>query len=292
MKTNFFMLAFAFSVVLISCSKDDNDNNATAFTSEETITNSKIDMENDDLSKIVDEQLTVQDGIGARVAIPSTSFLPVGCATVVRNPTSGFPSVGGIITKTITFDTAGCTMPNGNILKGKIIISIPYQPNATSHIITCTFENFYHNQRKVEGTKIFTRTMTVETPNSPSHPILSMEMNLTITLADGRILTRNGTRTTEIIAGYDTSEWNDNVYSVTGSWQTSYPNLSIKTTTITSPIILKFSCIADNKSIFSQGVITFSRNNRIASLNYGDGSCDNLATFSINGNSYEIILGN
>jgi hypothetical protein len=293
MKTKMFMFGLAFSVLAISCSKEDKNNEDGSFTSEETVVNAKIDAENDDMSKIVEEQLTTLDGISARMAPPVNYFLPSGCATVVRNPVTGLPAVGGTITKTITFDNAGCTMPNGNVLKGKIIISIPYNgPSATSHTITCTFENFYHNARKVEGTKVFTRTMTAATAASPSHPILSMVMDLRITLPDGRILTRTGTRTSEIIEGYDNAVWNDNVYSVTGSWQTSYPNLSVKTSTITSPILLKFSCVADNKSIFSQGVITFARNNRTATLDYGNGSCDNLAVFTINGNSYNIILGN
>jgi hypothetical protein len=292
MKTKIFMFGLALSVLAISCSKDKNTEEDN-FTSEETILNAKIDAENDDMSKIVDEQLTVDDGVRSRSAIVITPFLPSGCATVVRNPTTGLPIIGGTITKTITFDPAGCTMPNGNVLKGKIIISIPYNgPNATLNTITCTFENFYHNARKIEGTKIFTRSLTTATATSASHPILAMVMDLRITLPDGRILTRTGTRTSEIIAGYDTPAWNDNVYSVTGSWQTSYPNLSVKTSTITSPILLKFSCVADNKSIFSQGIITFTRNNRTATLDYGNGSCDNLAVFTINGNSYNIVLGN
>ena len=183
-------------------------------------------------------------------------------------------------------------MPNGNILKGKVILTFVYQPTATSHIVTCTFDNFYHNLRKIEGTKTYTRTMTAATAASPSHPLYVMNMNLTITLPDGRVLTRVGTRTSEIIAGYNTlTDWTDNVYSVTGNWTTTFPNTNTQTSTITSPIIVKLSCVPTNSSL-SQGIITFVRNSQTATLDYGNGDCDNLAVFTMNGISYNIVLGN
>jgi hypothetical protein len=40
------------------------------------------------------------------------------------------------------------------------------------------------------------------------------------------------------------------------------------------------------------GVITFVRNNNPATLDYGNGDCDNLAVFTINGNSYNVTIGN
>ena len=219
------------------------------------------------------------------------SFLST-CAIITRVPAFGTaPTVGQTVTKTIDFGN-GCQINNGNFLSGKIIISFVYDPNATTHTVNCTFDNFKHNTRKIEGTKTFTRTMTAATANSPSHPIWVMNMNLTITLSDGRILTRVGTRTSEIIAGYNTpTSWTDNVYSVTGNWTTTFPNTVSQTSTITSPIIVKLACIPTNSSL-SKGVITFVRNSHTATLDYGNGDCDNLAIFTINGVSYTIVLGN
>jgi hypothetical protein len=275
----------------VSCSKDKSEDvGLPVMTSDEAGISAKIDIANDDVSNVVDEQLTVQDGIAAKVSQTTTQLTP-SCITITRIPAIGTtPTVGQTVTKTIDFGTVGCPMANGNILKGQIILTFVYQPTATSHTITCTFNNFYHNLRKIEGTKTYTRTMTAATAASPSHPIWVMNMNLTITLPDGRILTRVGTRTSEIIAGYNTlSDWTDNVYSVTGNWVTTFPNNNARTSTITSPLIVKLPCVPTNSAL-SQGVITFTRDTQTATLDYGNGSCDNLAVFTMNGVSYNIIL--
>jgi hypothetical protein len=287
MKSKIAMLGMILSLITVSCNKDRNDDTTNDFTSEEASINTKIDIENDDVSKIVEEQLKTTDGISGKAAV--IPFLP-SCGIVTRVPATGVPTAGATITKTITFSSTGCILPNGNVLKGKIIISFPYEPNATSHTITVTFINFYHNLRKIEGTKTFTRTIKEATVAVPAHPVIAMNMDLTITLPDGRILKREGFRTSEIIVGYDTPDWKDNEYSVTGSWTTTFPNANAHTSTISSPLLVKFACLPTNNAI-SKGVITFSRNNRTATLDYGNGDCDNLAVFTINGVAYDIILG-
>jgi hypothetical protein len=79
---------------------------------------------------------------------------------------------------------------------------------------------------------------------------------------------------------------------VTGNWTTTFPNTTVQTSTITSPLLVKMSCINQNKPLLVQGIITFTRNGNTATLDYGDGTCDNLAVFTINGNAYNIIIGN
>ncbi|MCX8483312.1 MAG: hypothetical protein ORN50_06985, partial [Crocinitomicaceae bacterium] len=136
-------------------------------------------------------------------------------------------------------------------------------------------------------------TMTVATATSPSHPIVVMNMQMTVTFPDGRVFERVGTRTREIIEGYGTPlVLADNIYKVTGSWSTTFPNTTIQTSTITTPLLVKMSCIAVNKPLLVKGVITFERNGNIATLDYGNGDCDNLAIFTINGTQYTIVIGN
>ena len=290
MKSKILILGVVFSLITISCSKKE-ENDTTTITADEASVNAKIDIANDDVARLVEEQLTTNDGVSGRMAAAASS-LPT-CATVTRVPADNTSiAVGDLITKTIDFGTAGCALSNGNILKGKIVISFNYQPNATSHTVTYTFLDFYHNGRKFNGTKTFVRTMVGATATMPAHPLVIMNMDMTMTLPDGRVFTRIGTRTREITAGYDTPLiLNDNVYSVTGSWTTTYPNTTVQTSVITSPIIVKLGCTPLNSPL-SQGVITFTRNSRVATLDYGNGSCDNTAIFTINGNSYTIVLGN
>ncbi|HHT9076964.1 TPA: hypothetical protein ACT5B6_002249, partial [Flavobacterium psychrophilum] len=71
----------------------------------------------------------------------------------------------------------------------------------------------------------------------------------------------------------------------------TFPNTVTQTSTITSPIIIKLACTPTNSAL-SKGVISFVRNSHIATLDYGNGDCDNLAVFTINGVSHTIALGN
>jgi hypothetical protein len=293
MKTKFLMLALILSLVIVSCSKDREENNVPAITPNEAKSNANIDMANDDVMDIAAEQEanTYADNVNGKMAdVASSAF--AACATITRVPAYGTAiTPGTTVIKTIDFGTTGCTLPNGNVLKGKIIIEFVYDPNATTHTIEYTLDHFFHNNIEFNGSKTFTRTMTTATPSSPSHPIVTMNMSYTATFPNGGTLTRTGQRVREIIQGYATPSWTDNVYQVTGSWTTSFPNSSIQNSTITSALIVKMSCAAEHKPLLVQGVIAFQRNNHIATLDYGTGACDNLAVLTVNGVSYDIIIG-
>lgn len=293
MKTKIVFLGLLLALFTISCNKDKEEN---AITSDEAMANSKIDIASDDVSDIVEGQFdaTMDNSTSGKTSgIENASPNLPACVSVVRTPAQGTPiTAGTLVTKTITFGngTTGCAMPNGNILKGSIIISFTYQPTATSHTINYTFDNFYHNNIKFDGNKTFTRTLSTGTN---IHPIVVMTMDMTATFPNGTILHRVGTRTREIVAGYNTPlVFADNVYQITGNWTTTFPNTTVQTSTITSPLMVKMSCIAVNKPLLVQGVITFVRNSHVATLDYGTGDCDNAAIFTLDGVAYPITIGN
>lgn len=286
---------FLLLITYSSCDKENtNDTNAAQLTSADAIVNSKIDLANDDIATIADQLF---DNINATTlnyrAIENNATIFSNCATITRIPAFGTALTSGTqVTKTIDFGTTGCTLNNGNVVRGKIIITFVYQPDATSHTVTYTFDNFYHNNIKFEGTKTFTRSRTTATATSPSHPIVVMQLEMTITMPNGDVYTRVGTRTRELVEGYSTDAFLDNIYRITGSWTTTNENGNQHTATITEPLMAKMSCIAVNKPILAKGIITFVRNNVTSTLNYGDGECDNLAIFTINGVSFTIVIGN
>lgn len=286
---------FLLLITYSSCDKENtNDTNAAQLTSADAIVNSKIDLANDDIATIADQLF---DNINATTlnyrAIENNATIFSNCATITRIPAFGTALTAGTqVTKTIDFGTTGCTLNNGNVVRGKIIITFVYQPDATSHTVTYTFDNFYHNNIKFEGTKTFTRSRTTATATSPSHPIVVMQLEMTITMPNGDVYTRVGSRTRELVEGYSTDAFLDNIYRITGSWTTTNENGNQHTATITEPLMAKMSCIAVNKPILARGIITFVRNNVTSTLNYGDGECDNLAIFTINGNSFTITIGN
>lgn len=290
MKTKNLILGVALSLTILSCNKEDNGSSISA---EDAKVSAKIDAMNDDVSNIVEEQEsnTYTNATSGKVADLAVSELTT-CATITRIPAFGTaPTVGQTVTKTIDFGTS-CTLNSGNVVSGRIIITFVFQPEATSHTINYSFDNFFHNGIGFNGNKTFTRTMITTTANPNPHPQVTMTMDLTATLANGGVYHRVGSRVREIIEGFGTEILADNVYQITGNWVTTTPSAATQTSTITTPLHVKMSCVAANKPLIVSGIITIVRNNTSATLDFGDGTCDNLAVFTVNGNSYTIVIGN
>ena len=283
MKTKILILSALLSVVFYSCTKDSETENKV-ITAQDAKVNAQMDAAGNDISAIVEEQLTTQDGITLK-GVQQTTFTPT-CANVTRVPDYGTTiTPGTTITKTITFNPNGCTLPNGNVLKGKIIISSIYQPSATSHTINYQFDNFYHNNIKIVGNKTFTISWGTSTANPETHAIVVMNMDFTATFPSGNVYHRTGSRTTEIIAGQSTADYSDNVYSVTGQWTTNSTTSGWNlVSTINSPLIVKLNC-----QNIVKGIITF-QGYGTSTLDFGNGDCDNTAIFTHNGVQYTIIL--
>ena len=289
MKTTNLILGFALALTILSCSKEENSN-GNAISTEDAQVSSKIDAMNDDVSAIVEEEEanTYSNAINGKTSELIESEL-TSCATITRVPAFGtVPTVGDTVTKTIDFG-AGCTLNSGNVVSGRIVISFVFQPGATSHTINYSFDNFFHNGIAFNGDKTFTRTMTTA-PNA--HPIVTMTMDLTATLPNGAVYRRVGNRVREIIEGFGDAVLANNVYQITGSWVTTGPNSGTQTSTVTTPLNVKMSCMAVNKPLLVSGIITIVRNTNTATLDFGDGTCDNLAVLTVNGNNYNIVIGN
>jgi hypothetical protein len=288
MKSKILLLVAFFSLVAVSCSKEDENANANATVSvNETVIDLQIDSAIDVISKTIDQQLSTEEGFASRDGFGSEDFSPP-CAVVTRVPAFGIVlTPGTLVTKTINFGTVGCVMPNGNILKGQIIVSFTFSPLAPTQTVNYIFENFYINAIKFEGNRSFTRTLTAPTATSPAHPIVTMNMDMTVTFANGAVVQRTGTRIREIIEGFTTPIFSDNIFKITGNWTTTLPNATVKTSTITTPLIIRANC-----PNIVRGVITFVRNGNTATLDYGNGACDNQAVFTKNGIATTITLGN
>lgn len=264
-----FLLTFA------SCNKDE-EGNSSSLTSEETKTNAKMDAAADDVSKIIDDQYNVQEH--SRMAVPA-SILPA-CATVTTVVS------GNTWTRTIDFGTTGCTMPNGNVLKGTIIISGSTDFNQSTHTINYSFVDFRHNGTLIEGNNTAVRTLQSTNANPNLHPVVNLTIDMTFTLINGNVYTRVGNRVREMVVGYDTPDvWLDNEFLITGSWVTTLPNGGTQNSTITTPLRVLMNC-----NHIVSGVLTVTRNNVTAVLDYGNGACDNIAIVTINGIPYTITL--
>lgn len=278
MKTKKILFGMMLALFFFSSCNNDSKENASDLTAEETDVNAKIDMITDDVSKIVEDQLTSQINGGGRMLLPGR-FLP-DCVTLTNT------IVGSTWTRTVDFGTTGCELKNGNILKGKIIVSGSIDLNKTALTINYSFVDFYHNAKLIKGNKTVVISQKSTSANQ-IHPVATMTLDMTVTFPNGNVYTRVGTRIREMVEGIDTpSVWLDNVFLITGNWTTTLPNGSNQTSTITTPLKIRMNC-----NYIVSGVLAFTRNNNTAILDYGiDNGCDNQATATINGVTYTITL--
>jgi len=154
MKTKILLFAtMLFLTIFISCSTNDSsDKIATAqiISADDAVADSEIDATVDDISLIAEDQFSVQQGSTSKTSAPVKSILPL-CATITTVLTND------TYTKTIDFGTDGCTLQNGNIVKGKIIINFSKTATTPSRTISYSLVGFYHNGKLIEGNKTIIR---------------------------------------------------------------------------------------------------------------------------------------
>ena len=286
MKRKILLFAALLSITFfIGCNNESVNEAATSntITADETVVNSEIDATVDDVSIIAEDQFDMQKSSAAKTSAGMKSMLPP-CATVTSVLTND------TWTRTIDFGTEGCAMPNGNVLKGKIIIS--FSKNFTTPIRTISYklEGFYHNDKLIEGSKTITHELKTSDLLAEIHPVTTHSIDVKITYPDGKIYSRTGTRVREMVEGFATvTNWEDNVFKVWGYHITTFPNGSVYTCTTQKmqALLIKMSC----KMPFPvSGVVEIVKNDATATLDYGNGDCDKLATITINGVTKEIVL--
>lgn len=269
----FRMMAIVAVFSLASCSKDSGSTD-TSLTATDVLASRKMDQASDDVSSVVEDQFTQQfpseTGKSANVV---ASLIP-SCATVTTTVTST------LWTRRVTFNN--CVF-NGNTLNGTIIISgsLPFTP--ASYVINYSFENFTHNGNLVSGNRTVTRTVAGSTLLADLHPIHTMDIDMTVTLAaSGGVYHRVGTRTRECVQGFGLPLNSDNrIYKVYGNMTTTRPDGGTQTNVIlvASPLTFKNSC----QYRLVSGIITITRPNHTAVLDYGNGDCDDNFTIAIDG---------
>ncbi len=195
------------------------------------------------------------------------------------------PETPEVFPKTVIIDFGdGCLGSDGRTRKGKIITVFSGRMITPGSTATTTFQDYYVNNILVEGTHIIQN-------NSISNNAI-----FTVTVHDGKLTGPNGNyiewnkiKTWTQIDGNGTPDNPlDNIYSITGS---SNGTLHIGDSTrqwsteTLKPLIRKFVC-----SWITQGQLSLTWDDLNAVLDFGDGGCDNKATVTFNGKTYNIYL--
>jgi hypothetical protein len=265
-------VSLALSLVFTSCQKENDNDPDQNQAAELSVASARSQAAYEDVFDIV-----LQDGEANGVSGRGESASRIAsCATVTISPLDP-----GTWPKTMTIDFGtGCTAPNGITRKGKVIAVLSERIRLTGTTITVTFENYYVNNYKVEG------TITITNNGGTGLNFTRQVANGKLTYPDGTTYyTYTGSHSLAQTAGASTITFVDDVFNVTGGGTTVSSTGNSLTTNITTPLVKATSC-----HNVSAGVTQFTYNNLSGSLDFGNGTCDNLATLTIGPFTQVVIL--
>ena len=269
---NIAFFAFALSITLVSCNKDDS-----------------IEPVSEDTDLVVEEDLGTIEYIEQTTAefideTIETRDPGVGCVEVTfQRPPGEFPNK-------ITFDFGdGCQGPHGHTLSGIITVNQSAPMREPGALRTVTFVDFSFDSIAIAGTKHWENTSTGTGEGVSFTRTVEMEL----TFPDGSTASWEGTYYVVQVEGADTPERWDDVFETTGSTSGVSRNSVAFTSTITEPLIRKNTC-----RWTVDGVIeiesTVENEVRVRTIDYGhpnDGECDRLALVTLaDGTEKEIII--
>ena len=275
------LISAAVLICIINASCKKNDQPVSSPSSSKSITESLLLNANNIIAKAGSEQNSeVADIVGSNSVISGDS---VSCRTVTYNPSrSVYPHLA-----TVDFG-GGCTGKDGITRSGKKLITVYADwktATAGTLISETTFDDFYLDSVNVSGnSKIYI-------DSSATSDVLALKIitNKTLTDSKGNTSTFMATNYWMQTAGNATTTKADNVYQIRGSASGSEVldgSLMLTwTSTIdpANPVIKMGDCVYRSKGdiqiqLSLEGSSTFNEH-----LDYGNGTCDNDATLTING---------
>jgi len=284
---------FGFASVFFSSCKDSEEEflaeNVQASNNEST-----VEAASDELDDLARFALDAEDpASGGRIRGIQDDRLACDGTTIVFTNVSTDRSSG---TATITFGPNGCTDNRGNVRKGTVVVTWEggkwYEQGSTH---TITLQNYSLNNIGIEGTRTLNcfsaegtlSSFTIQWYLSATHNF-SWPDNST----GSRLV--NKTKKWEHGPGADTytisnGPSGDNAAEGTNRHGTSY------TMSITTPLVYKAACVLSSKVFLPvSGVKLFTNvdTEKTMTIDFGDGTCDNTFTVSVEGASRTITARN
>ena len=271
-------LAVLFILVIWGCAKDDNDNPAylEIAKSEATADYAFSDIFNqvDLATRQLEDQLTG--------TLNLKSFMDGGCATIAITP---FDTITWPKTVTIDFGATNCEGQDGKYRRGIISATVSGWYRDSLTVVTIVPQNYFVNDYKVDG---------IKTVINLGH-ITQGKMTFDIDISDGIITKQDSTqfhyesKRARIWTEGETTAWpsvNDDVFEITGYADgTTFDGINFHTE-ISLPLRIERDCrwiVSGSLEITPEGLAA-------RSLDYGGGDCDNQATLTVKGNTFQITL--
>lgn len=176
----------------------------------------------------------------------------------------------------VDFGTTNCQSVSGKLRRGKILIDLTGNYRDSGSVKVITFDNFYRNDNKIEGTKTI-KNIGRNSQNQYQWSIEAQSMKMTKT--DGQSHTWNSTRVRTILSGFSTVTISDDEYQITGFANGVNSKGISFLANITQPLHRRMSC-----NWIDSGQIQFSNSNgQERTINYGTGNCDSEVVIQVTG---------
>lgn len=181
---------------------------------------------------------------------------------------------------------AGCTSPRGVTRKGKIIVSYTGRYWAPGSVITSTFENFYVNDRKIQGTRILKNEGFNEKDKF---------FTFKLVVEGGKIIWPDGTfRTFEsrhVRRVFLPKGDRGFVYKVSGGSKGINRIGNEYIVEITTPLVFFERCIRSGNRIPSEGILSLKVESRgEMKIDFGSETCDREVSITKGGETKVISL--
>lgn len=237
-------------------------------------------------------QSVSEDDAGEQIGLGAQS-LPTGRVMGIEGTEGGAkcytttvaPKIRGEWPKTVTIDFGdGCKSPDGKIRKGKIISIFTKPAYLPGAIISTTFDGYTVDSFAIAGTHKVTNTSTAQ------------RISFKIEVINGKLTSTNTgvwhrhesnhefTQLDDVFAplnpfksGYKITGTSKGGNSLGWSWHTE----------IVTPLIQRFNCHWISKGVLK---IWWQDNPTAATLDFGDGTCDDQAVLSYKDHSKTITL--
>ncbi len=269
------MLCFICTGLIWSCRKEDQNNGIAP--GDASVAKYLFDAIRDE----VDQQLNLQGSLnGIREDIHNSSR--GACANVNISP------LGNIFPKTVTITfPAGCKTFAGADIEGSVTINLSGRVRESGSMATFNLSEFKYKNYTLSGNYLITFT-------GPNSHITNITEGKVVT-SENKIITYTATNISTQTAGLSTTFktnpstfLQDDVYEISSTSTGINSKGNEYSLSTSAPLIYKVAC-----QWISSGIVTITEDARpaiIATLDYGDGTCDNKATLSVNNFTSTIML--
>ncbi|HEY9113266.1 MAG TPA: hypothetical protein VIN10_01115 [Bacteroidales bacterium] len=237
------------------------------------------------VSGIADEAYELSSGKSSREL--ASSYYLSDCVEVLIDLSSNPYLIS------IDFGEENCLCNDGRYRRGKILVTFTGLYREPGTIITHSLENYFVDDDRVSGTMVVTNTGLNEQQNMQYDVHINGEV---LKASDGRIITYTSDRTREWIEGRESFQITDDVYLISGTaFGASSENASEGSTTkltnswqmaTTNPLRVALNCKWISAGTLLVNVTGWDE----ATIEYGDGNCDNEIFIIYNGKTYTFKL--